>query len=187
MSVVAAPTSGQLERELTTIVTPVGEMLAAATATHLVLFEFSHRHLLPLQLQRLREAVGSELVAGESPIIVQLRRELDEYFKGARREFTVPLYAPGTPFQMKVWNELLRIPVGTTTTYSRVASAIGHPSAVRAVARANGDNRIAILIPCHRVIGSDGSLTGYGGGLSRKKKLLDLEARATELQFDLSS
>ena len=79
----------------------------------------------------------SELVAGESPIIVQLRRELDEYFKGARREFTVPLYAPGTPFQMKVWNELLRIPVGTTTTYSRVASAIGHPSAVRAVARAS--------------------------------------------------
>ena len=86
---------------------------------------------------------------------------------------------------MKVWNELLRIPVGTTTTYARVASAIGHSNAVRAVARANGDNRIAILIPCHRVIGSDGSLTGYGGGLSRKKKLLDLEARATELKLDL--
>jgi AraC family transcriptional regulator of adaptative response/methylated-DNA-[protein]-cysteine methyltransferase len=86
---------------------------------------------------------------------------------------------------MKVWDELLRIPVGTTTTYSRVASAIGRPAAVRAVARANGDNRIAILIPCHRVIGSDGSLTGYGGGLWRKKKLLDLEARATELKLEL--
>jgi len=182
----AAPTSGlEVERALTPIVTPVGEMVAAATKTHLVLFEFSRRHMLPLQLQRLEAAVGSELVPGESAIIVQLRRELDEYFRGERREFTVPLYAPGTPFQMKVWNELLRIPPGTTTTYSRVASAIGHPTAVRAVARANGDNRIAILIPCHRVIGSDGSLTGYGGGLSRKKKLLDLEARATELKLEL--
>jgi len=180
-----AVTSGpELERALTPIVTPIGEMVAAATKTHLVLFEFSHRHMLPLQLQRLQAAVGDELVAGESPILVQLRRELDEYFRGERREFTVPLYAPGTPFQMKVWQELLRIPVGTTTTYARVASAIGHPSAVRAVARANGDNRIAILIPCHRVIGSDGSLTGYGGGLWRKKKLLDLEARSTELRFE---
>jgi O-6-methylguanine DNA methyltransferase len=182
----AAQTSGlELDRQLTTIVTPIGEMVAAATRTHLVLFEFAHRRMLPVQLQRLEAAVGGELVAGESAIMTQLHRELDEYFGGARREFSIPLYAPGTPFQMKVWNELLRIPVGTTTTYARVASAIGHPNAVRAVARANGDNRIAVLIPCHRVIGSDGSLTGYGGGLSRKKKLLDLEARATELKLDL--
>jgi O-6-methylguanine DNA methyltransferase len=174
----------ELEQHLATIVTPIGEMVAAATKTHLVLFEFAHRRMLPLQLQRLEAAAGGELVAG-SPIITQLRRELDEYFRGARREFTVPLHAPGTPFQMKVWSELLRIPAGTTTTYARVASAIGHPTAVRAVARANGDNRIAILIPCHRVIGSDGSLTGYGGGLSRKKNLLDLEARATELKLEL--
>ena len=177
----------ELERGLTAIVTPIGDMLAAATTTHLVLFEFSHRHLLPVQLQRLKALVGDELVVGKSAVIEQLRVELDEYFRGERREFTVPLHAPGTPFQMKVWEELLRIPVGTTTTYSRLASAIGRPNAVRAVARANGDNRIAILIPCHRVIGSDGSLTGYGGGLWRKKKLLDLEARSTELQYDLSS
>ncbi len=175
----------ELERGLTTIATPIGEMLAAATKTHLVLFEFSHRHMLPVQLQRLKASVGDELVVGKSAVIEQLRGELGEYFRGDRRDFTVPLYAPGTPFQMKVWDELLRIPVGTTTTYARVASAIGQPNAVRAVARANGDNRIAILIPCHRVIGSDGSLTGYGGGLSRKKKLLDLEARATELKFEL--
>ncbi len=184
---VALSSGVDVERALTTIVTPIGEMVAAATKAHLVLFEFGHRRMLPLQLQRLEAALGNELVAGESAIIAQLRRELDEYFRGERREFEVPLYAPGTPFQMKVWSELLRIPVGTTTTYSRVAAAIGHPSAVRAVARANGDNRIAILIPCHRVIGSDGSLTGYGGGLWRKKKLLDLEARSTELQLDLSS
>ena len=181
----AATINPDVERALTTIDTSIGEMVAAATRTHLVLFEFGHRRMLPLQLQRLEAAVGGELVAGESPIIIQLRRELDEYFRGERREFTVPLYAPGTPFQMKVWNELLRIPVGTTTTYSRVATAIGRPNAVRAVARANGDNRIAILIPCHRVIGSDGSLTGYGGGLWRKKRLLDLEARATELKLEL--
>ena len=181
----AATTGRDLERGLTTIATPIGEMIAAATNTHLVLFEFSHRHMLPLQLQRLRAAVGTELVEGESPIIDQLRGELDEYFAGTRREFSVPLYAPGTSFQMRVWDELLRIPPGTTTTYARVAAAIGQPNAVRAVARANGDNRIAILIPCHRVIGSDGSLTGYGGGLWRKKKLLDLEARATELKLEL--
>ena len=179
-------TSGlELERDLSTILTPVGEMVAAATKTHLVLFEFAHRRMLPVQLQRLEAAVGAKLVAGESAIIVQLRRELDEYFRGARREFTIPLYAPGTPFQMKVWNELLRIPVGTTTSYARVASAIGQPNAVRAVARANGDNRIAILIPCHRVIGSDGSLTGTVADCREKKKLLDLEARATELKLDL--
>ena len=115
----AASPSGpavELERALTSLVTPVGEMLAAATRTHLVLFEFSRRHMLPLQLQRLQTAVGEELVVGRSAIIDQLRRELDEYFRGERREFTVPLYAPGTPFQMKVWNELLRIPIGTTTT-----------------------------------------------------------------------
>ena len=104
-----------------------------------------------------------------------VRTQLDEYFRAERREFTVPLHTPGTPFQNRVWAELQRIPIGTTTTYAAVARNIGQPTAVRAVARANGDNRIAIIIPCHRVIGSDGSLTGYGGGLSRKQQLLDLE------------
>jgi AraC family transcriptional regulator of adaptative response/methylated-DNA-[protein]-cysteine methyltransferase len=165
----------------TEIETPVGEMLAAATESQLLLFEFPHRRMIDTQLDRVRRAVGCELVPGESPIFAQLRTELDEYFQGGRRKFTVPLYVPGTPFQMKVWAELQRIPIGTTTSYARLATSIGKPEAVRAVARANGDNRIAILIPCHRVIGSNGELVGYGGGLWRKKKLLELEARTEAL------
>lgn len=165
----------------TEIDTPVGEMLAAATDTQLLLFEFPHRRMIDTQLDRVRRAVGCELVPGESPVFAHLRTELAEYFDGRRREFTVPLHVPGTPFQMKVWAELQRIPIGTTTSYARLAESIGQPNAVRAVARANGDNRIAIIIPCHRVIGSNGALVGYGGGLWRKKKLLELEARAEAL------
>lgn len=163
--------------------TPIGEMLAAASETQLVLFEFPHRRMIDTQLDRVRRAVGCELQPGDSPIFELLRAQLDEYFHGRRREFTVPLHAPGTPFQMRVWAELRRIPSGTTTTYGRLAEAIGQPNAVRAVARANGDNRIAILIPCHRVIGSTGELVGYGGGLWRKRKLLELEARSEALSF----
>src|SRR3954466_3805788 len=150
--------------------TPVGEMLAAATETQLLLFEFPHRRMIDTQLDRVRRAVGCELVPGESPVFAQLRTELDEYFQGRRREFTVPLYVPGTPFQTKVWAELQRIPIGTTTSYARLAASIGKPDAVRAVARANGDNRIAILIPCHRVIGSHGGLGGSGGGVGGEEK-----------------
>lgn len=168
---------------VTEIETPIGAMLAAASDTQLVLFEFPHRRMIDTQLARVRRAVGCELEPGESPVFEQLRTELDEYFAGHRRDFTVPLHAPGTPFQMRVWSELRRIPSGTTTTYARLADAIGKPNAVRAVARANGDNRIAILIPCHRVIGSNGELVGYGGGLWRKRKLLGIEARAEALSL----
>lgn len=173
---------------LARIATPIGEMMAGATDTHLVLFEFEYRRLYSAQLDRLRGLLDAEIQPGESPVFEQLRTELDEYFGGRRRDFTVPLLYPGTSFQERVWAALLRIPCGTTTSYGRLAESIGHQSAVRAVARANGDNRIAILIPCHRVIGSDGTLTGYGGGLSRKRRLLDLEARTVELSlFDRPS
>lgn len=168
---------------VTEITTPIGEMVAAATDTHLLLFEFAHRDMLDVQLARVRRAVPSVFEQGESPVFDQLRSEIDEYFAGRRRSFGIPLHVPGTPFQERVWAELQRIPIGTTTSYARVADAIGRPSAVRAVARANGDNRIAIIIPCHRVIGSDGSLTGYGGGLWRKKKLLELEAGMVALRL----
>jgi len=165
----------------TEIETPIGGMLAAASDSHLVLFEFPHRRMIDTQLARVRRALDCELVPGESPVFDGLRIQLGEYFGGRRREFTVPLHAPGTPFQMRVWDALQRIPAGTTTSYARLAESIGQPNAVRAVARANGDNRIAILIPCHRVIGSNGELVGYGGGLWRKKKLLELEGRAETL------
>jgi AraC family transcriptional regulator of adaptative response/methylated-DNA-[protein]-cysteine methyltransferase len=157
------------------IETPIGVMVASATDTHLLLLEFSHRRLLDTQLQRVSRAMECVFEPGGSPVIDAVRTQLDEYFRGERHEFTIPLYTPGTPFQNRVWAELQRIPPGTTTTYAAVARAIGQPTAVRAVARANGDNRIAIIIPCHRVIGSDGSLTGYGGGLWRKERLLELE------------
>jgi len=167
----------------TEIGTPIGAMIAAASETQLLLFEFPHRRMIDTQFERVRRALDCELAPGDSPVFAMLRAQLEEYFAGRRREFTVPLHTPGTPFQMRVWAELQRIPSGTTTTYARVAEAIGQPNAVRAVARANGDNRIAIIIPCHRVIGSNGELVGYGGGLSRKRKLLDLEGRAEALSL----
>jgi len=158
------------------IETPIGPMIAAASDTHLLLFEFPHRRM-----------IDCELEPGESPVFSQVRAEIDEYFRGERREFTVPLHVPGTPFQASVWTALQRIPCGTTTSYARLAESIGKPNAVRAVARANGDNRVAIIIPCHRVIGSNGELVGYGGGLWRKKKLLELEGRGETLAlFDVT-
>ena len=168
---------------LSDVETPIGEMIAAATDTHLVALEFARRRTLDAQLERLIRTTGFSLERGESRIVRELRRELTEYFRGERKEFTTPIDARGTPFQMRVWAALRRIPIGTTTSYGRLALSLGQTSAVRAVARANGDNPIAILIPCHRVIGADGSLTGYGGGLWRKKKLLDLEARTEALRL----
>ena len=168
---------------LSDVETPIGEMIAAATDTHLVVLEYSRRHRLDQQLARLTRTTGVVLERGESRIVRQLRNELDEYFRGERKDFSVPVDARGTPFQMRVWTHLRRIPYGTTTSYGRLALTLGQSEAVRAVARANGDNPLAIIIPCHRVIGADGSLTGYGGGLWRKKKLLDLEARTEALRL----
>ena len=168
--------------------TPLGELIAAATDTHLVLLEYERRAMhttYEQQIARVQRALGCDFEPGDSPMLDLLRTQLDEYFRGERREFDVPLHAPGTPFQMKVWDELLRIPPGTTTSYATLAKRIGQPTAVRAVARANGDNHIAILIPCHRVIGSDGTMVGYGGGLWRKKFLLELEGYALPLALGL--
>jgi O-6-methylguanine DNA methyltransferase len=107
--------------------------------------------------------------------MAQLQAELSAYFDGQLRNFTLPLQASGTAFQEAVWQVLLQIPYGQMLSYADVARRIGQPDAVRAVGRANGDNRMAIIVPCHRVVGSDGKLTGYGGGLWRKKFLLSLE------------
>ena len=109
------------------------------------------------------------------PVFDQLVVQVTEYFAGSRRAFDLPLMPLGTPFQRQVWRQLLRIPAGQTTTYEALAVAVGRPGAPRAVGRANGDNRLSIIIPCHRVIGSTGDLTGYGGGLWRKRTLLELE------------
>lgn len=125
--------------------------------------------------RRLKRILGAEFEEGTSDVIERTVAQLDEYFAGRRCVFDVPLLFVGTDFQKTVWNELLRIPFGQTISYGEMARRIGMPKAVRAVANANGANAISIFAPCHRVIGSDRSLTGYGGGLDAKRKLLELE------------
>jgi AraC family transcriptional regulator of adaptative response/methylated-DNA-[protein]-cysteine methyltransferase len=153
---------------------PLGPLVAGATDEGVCLLEFSDRRMLEAQLDGLRQRLGPVL-PGTHPLLDQLRAELTEYFAGARREFQVPLVYPGTPFQVKVWDALRRIPYGETYSYEKLAWSVGAPRAQRAVGHANGQNRLAILIPCHRVVNKDGKLGGYGGGLWRKQLLLDLE------------
>ncbi|RSK44017.1 bifunctional transcriptional activator/DNA repair enzyme AdaA [Hymenobacter rigui] len=163
---------------LTRLETPLGTMLACATQQGVCLLEFTDRRGLETELKDLAHRLNATVVQSENVHYEILRIQLAEYFAGTRREFTVPLHTPGTAFQQQVWQELLRIPYGSTRTYGQEAAALGRPTAVRAVASTNGLNRIAILIPCHRVLGADGHLTGYAGGLWRKKALLELEQTA---------
>ncbi len=160
--------------------TPLGPMLAGATEDGVCLLEFADRRMLETQLARLRRLLGAEILPGQSGHLSALGEQLAEYFAGTRRTFDLPLVTPGTPFQRSVWESLRSIPYGETRSYQRQAEILGRPSAVRAVARANGDNRIAIVIPCHRVVGKNGKLTGYGGGLWRKEYLLHLERTAVD-------
>ena len=160
------------------IETPLGSMIAGATDAGLCLLEFADRRMLEAQLQRLHRLLGQPLVPGDHPHLTGTRAQLREYFEGARTTFTVPLVFRGTPFEERVWRELTRIPCGDTISYAALAARIEAPGAQRAVGRANGMNRIAIVIPCHRVVNSDGKLGGYGGGLWRKQWLLELEQKA---------
>ncbi len=160
---------------VTRITTPLGPMVAGSVDEALCLLEFADRRMIETQLTRLQKRLGCVFVPGTGALFDELAGELEGYFRGRLTEFSVPLLTPGTEFQRLVWSQLRAIPSGTTRTYGEIAAEIGRPTAVRAVARANGDNRIAILIPCHRVVGSDGKLTGYGGGLWRKRRLLELE------------
>lgn len=155
--------------------TPIGPMIAGSRDGALVLLEFTNRRMMEAQIETLRRRFKAAFVPEDDAVIKQTRRELDEYFAAKRKEFSIPLDYPGTPFENKVWRELLRIPYGETRSYEDLAKLTGSKGAVRAVGSANGRNRIAIVIPCHRVIGSDGSLTGYGGGLWRKAELLKRE------------
>jgi AraC family transcriptional regulator of adaptative response/methylated-DNA-[protein]-cysteine methyltransferase len=160
---------------VTRISTPLGPMVAAATDRALLLLEFADRRMLERQIQRIRARLRATFTPGDNDVLARTQAQLTEYFDGRRRSFEVPLALDGSEFQRAVWQELLRIPYGETRSYSDQARAIGRLDALRAVARANGDNRIAIIVPCHRVIGADGTLTGYGGQLWRKRALLDLE------------
>jgi AraC family transcriptional regulator of adaptative response/methylated-DNA-[protein]-cysteine methyltransferase len=156
------------------IESPVGVLVAGVTDGSVCMLEFRDREIFETQLAKIRARVGPA-VRGLHPRLDQLREELAEYFEGGRTEFALPLVYPGSPFQLRVWNALRAIPYGETMSYEELARRIGSPSGQRAVGHANGQNPIAIVIPCHRVVNKDGKLGGYGGGLWRKQLLLDLE------------
>ena len=160
------------------IETPLGPMVAGASAKRVCFLEFTDRRMLEAQFDALSRRFRLPIGPGENEVIKRLRGELERYFSGKLKRFSVPLEYPGTEFQALVWKALLGIPYGETRSYEDVARAIDNPGAVRAVGHANGLNRIAILIPCHRVVNKSGELGGYGGGLWRKRRLLDLEQAA---------
>ncbi len=162
---------------ITRLTTPLGPMYACATDEGICLLEFTERRMLETEFHDLQKRLNATILAGENEHIKRLKVELAEYYAGRRRHFDVPLHYPGTPFQQSVWKALMEIPYGETRSYQQQAEYLQKPKAVRAVASANGHNRIAIVIPCHRVIGKDGSLTGYAGGLERKRWLLEHEAK----------
>ncbi|UUZ90049.1 trifunctional transcriptional activator/DNA repair protein Ada/methylated-DNA--[protein]-cysteine S-methyltransferase [Paenibacillus sp. P25] len=149
--------------------TRLGPMLAIADEEALYLLEFVDRRGLEREVERLRSRTRSAVIPGSSPPIRQIESELEDYFEGRLTEFTTPLRLVGSPFQKKVWEQLRKIPPGRTASYAAIAAAVGKPDAYRAAAQASGANQLAIVIPCHRVIRSDGDLGGYGGGLSRKQ------------------
>jgi len=170
----------------TRLTTPLGPMIAMAERRGLVLLEFLDRPALTREIEELQQRYGYAVAPGHNGHLEQIERELAEYFAGQRTTFDVPLHVPGTPFATQVWAELAQIPYGQTSTYGAIAARLGKPGASRAVGLANGQNRLSIVLPCHRVIGADGSLTGYGGGQPRKAFLLRLERAAVQLTEPLA-
>ena len=163
------------------VLTPLGAMVAAATEKGICLLEFSNLHSLETQIQRLKTHFNCAVVPGQNTYLEKLDKELKRYFQGELKDFSVPLVMAGSEFQCDAWECLRRIPYGETRSYADQAQAIGRPGAQRAVGRANGDNRLTVLIPCHRVIRSDGTISGYGGGVWRKRFLLELERNESAL------
>lgn len=160
---------------LATLATPIGPMLAGATDDAIVLCDFAERPMIAAQLASVRRRIGPTS-EGSSPLLDRLAAQLGEYFAGTRREFDLPIEIPGSAFQERVWDELRRIPYGATISYRELAMRVDAPGAHRAVGRANGSNRVAVVVPCHRVVAAGGGLGGYGGGLDAKRHLIDLEA-----------
>lgn len=161
----------------------IGLLVLGATNDGVCLVEFADPHRLESQITTLQRLLRFEVLRGSHPFLGQVRQELTEYLAGQRTRFEVPLMYPGSLFQRKVWTALLEIPYGETRSYEALACQVATAEAVRAVGGANGANRIAIIIPCHRVVNKDGKLGGYGGGLWRKKALLALEQRQLTFQF----
>lgn len=155
--------------------TPLGPMFVCATEKGVCLLEFTNRKMLESEFKDLQKRLNAEILTGENEHTKQAKKEIAEYFDGKRTKFEVQLHMQGTEFQHTVWRMLQTISFGETVSYQQQAIIINKPKAVRAVANANGMNKISIIVPCHRVIGKNGALTGYGGGIERKKWLLDFE------------
>jgi AraC family transcriptional regulator, regulatory protein of adaptative response / methylated-DNA-[protein]-cysteine methyltransferase len=156
--------------------TPIGAMLGVADDAGVHLLEFAERKALPNEIERLRKRVGP-ISFGQHPMLDRLAEQVERYFSGRSMAFDIPIVQKGTSFEADVWDALRQIPVGQTRSYGEIARFMDRPSATRAVARANGANQVAIIVPCHRVIGADGSMTGYGGKIWRKQWLLEHERR----------
>jgi AraC family transcriptional regulator of adaptative response/methylated-DNA-[protein]-cysteine methyltransferase len=157
--------------------TELGPMLAIGDEEALYLLEFVERRGLEREVERMRKRLQAAIIPGSTPPIESIHKELTAYFKGTLKEFKTPLFLMGSPFQKQVWDELLKIPPGETRSYAEIARTIKMPKAFRAVARANGSNQLAIIIPCHRVINTGGKLGGYAGGRARKEWLLKHERK----------
>lgn len=155
---------------------PVGEILLGSYDGKLCLADWRYRKMRSTIDSRLQKSLQAKYIEKSSEVIEETIRQLEEYFSHKRKSFDIPLLMIGTDFQKSVWEELIKIPYGETASYLKLAQNVGNEKAVRAVASANGANAISILIPCHRIIGSDGSLTGYAGGVDVKKKLLEIES-----------
>jgi AraC family transcriptional regulator, regulatory protein of adaptative response / methylated-DNA-[protein]-cysteine methyltransferase len=168
---------GQAVINILRFTTPLGPMYACATAKGICLLEFTDRRMLEFEFKDLRKRLKAVILPGENKHLNQVQQEMGEYFEGKRRTFSIPLDLPGTEFQQSVWNQLLQVPFGNTTSYKQLARQLKRPNAMRAVGAANGFNRVAIVVPCHRVVSEDGALTGYGGGLHRKQWLINFEQK----------
>jgi methylated-DNA-[protein]-cysteine S-methyltransferase len=160
--------------------TKIGELILGSFEGKLCLLDFRYRKMRKTVDERIKKGLNAKFAENNTEIIEKTLAELDEYFHGNRKEFDVPLIMVGTDFQKRVWEALLRVPFGTTSTYLQLAKNIKNEKAVRAVASANGANSMSIIIPCHRIIGSNGKLVGYAGGLPIKKQLLKLEQITTQ-------
>lgn len=165
--------------------TPVGELILGACKGQLCLADWRYRRMRNAVDNRLQKYLKAEYVEQDDPVIEQTRQQLEEYFNQERTTFDIPLLLAGSVFQQTVWKALIEIPYGETSTYLKLSQQLQNEKAIRAVASANGANAISILVPCHRIIGSNGDLVGYAGGLPAKKKLLDLECALETSQLSL--
>ena len=155
--------------------TKIGEMILGSLDDDLCLLDFRYRKMRATVDKRIKKGLNAEFIEQEDETLIKTKQQLEEYLAGDRKEFEVPIITVGTDFQQSVWEALMNVPYGTTSTYLQLAKDINNPKAVRAVANANGANAIGLIIPCHRIIGTNGELVGYGGGLAVKKRLLKLE------------